>query len=175
MRRTAPTGSLSSKLIKHFAVATVALTGLLAIFASDADWGSQSQTRSARMNSQLDASVAVQLETEPLAGKLKVRPGPGGGSFEPDPSYDFGDGGGNSAMQPAPPQPGLAVDDHSAPPLGLADAPDTTMTVDGGTSPTQDPLLNKAKVRAKSAPTAQQSADITANSARRSGQPGDFD
>ena len=175
MRRTAPTGSLSSKLIKHFAVATVALTGLLAIFASDADWCSQSQTRSAKTNNQLAATGTVQLETEPLAGRLKVRPGPGGGSFEPDPSYDFGDGGGNSASPPAPQQTVRSFDGHSAPPLGLADAPDTTMIVDGGPSPAEDPLLNKTKIRAKSAPTAQQSADITANSARRSGQPGELD
>ena len=175
MRRTAPTGPLSPKLIKHFAVATVALTGLLAIFASGEDWGAQAQIGAVQENNQVLTAEAEQLGTRRLAAKLKVMPGPSRMGFDEDPGTDFGDRANDDAPQPAPQQPGRARGNRSAPPPGLASAPDATMTVNSAPPPAEDQLPNTAKIRAKSTPTAQQIADITANSARRSGQAGEPD
>ena len=175
MRRPAPTGPLSPKLIKHFAAATIALTGLLAMFASGEDWGARAQIGSVNANNQVLMAEAEQLGTRRLAAKIKVQPGPSRMGFDEDPSFDFGERASDSGPAPAPQPTVQTRNKHSAPPLGLASAPDTTMTVISGPSPTEDPLQTKGKNRPKSAPTAQQMTEITANSARRSGQSGELD
>ena len=175
MRRPAPTGPLSPKLIKHFAAVTIALTGLLAMFASGEDWGARAQIGSVNANNQVLMAEAEQLGARPLAARIKIQPGPSRGGFDAEPSYDFGEGGGNSGPAPAPQQPVHTRNNHSTPPLGLASSPDTTMTVISGPTPAEDPLQTKAKNRPKSVPTAQQMSEITANSARRSGQSGELD
>ena len=175
MRRPAPTGPLSPKLIKHFAAATIALTGLLAIFASGEDWGAQAQIRSVNANNQVLMAEAEQLGAKPLAARIKVQPGPSRRGFDEDPGYDFGERASNSGPAPAPQPTVQTRNNHSAPPLGLASSPDTTMTVISGPTPAEDPLQTKAKNRPKSVPTVQQMSEITANSARRSGQSGEQD
>ena len=175
MRRTAPTGPLSPQLIKHFAMATVALTGLLAIFASDADWGAQAQIGAVEANNQLLTAEAERLGTRHLAAKLVVRPGPSHRGFDEDPGYDFGERGSTSAPQPVLQTSVRARDSHSAPPLGLADLPGATEVVNSGPSPADDSRLQTAKTGKKAAPTAQELAEMTANSARRSGQSGEAD
>ena len=79
MRRTAPTLSISPKLLKHFAAATIVITLLLALFASDEDWGARAQIEAAQTKNQLAATEAERLGTGKLASKLKVRTNTGGG------------------------------------------------------------------------------------------------
>ena len=172
MRRTAPTGPLSPQLIKHFAITTVVLTGLLAVFASGEDWGAQAQIGAVGAHNQLLKTEADQVGPRRLAAKLIVRPGPARLGFDDDPPYDFGERGNNSAPQPAPHQPMQALGDHSA---TSPELPNTTPIDNGGSAPTADPLLKNPKARAQGVPTAQEIADITAHSARRSGQAGGAD
>ena len=72
MRRAKPPGPISPQLLKHFAVVTVALTALLALFASGEDWGAQAQVEAVQAKNQLVAVEAEKLGTKRLAGKLKV-------------------------------------------------------------------------------------------------------
>ena len=146
MRRTAPTGPLTPKLIKHFAVATVVLTGLLAMFSSGEDWGAQAQIGAVEANNQLLMTEAKQLGSRHLAAKLKVRPGAAAPSFG----------------------------DEAGPELGGGDTPryivHQPVVRNGGLTPAGGAQLKNGKTRSQSAPTAQEIARITANSARRSGQ-----
>ena len=151
MRRTATTGPLSPKLIKHFAMATVALTGLLAVFASGEDWGPQAQVKAVEAKNQLLTTEAEKLGTRKLAAKLKVREGRAAAAFADEAGSEFG---GGDAPQYILRQP---------------------VTGDGVPAPAGEAQLKDAKARGRSAPTAQEIADITANSARRSGQAGESD
>ena len=175
MRRTAPAGPLTPKLFKHFAVTTVVLTGLLALFSSGEDWGARSQIGAVEANNRVLKSEAEQVGPRRLAARIAVRPGPVHVGFNEDPGLDFGERGSNNEPQDGPDQPVRPRGNPGAPPLGLADAPGTTQVVIGGTSPVDGPLLKTAKTSIKAAPTAQDLAEMTANSARRSGQSGEPD
>ena len=172
MRRTAPAGPLTPKLIKHFAVATVVLTGLLALFSSGEDWGAQAQIGAVAANNQVLATQTERLGPRRLATTIAVRPGPTHGGFEEDPGVDFGERGSNSAPQAKADQSVQSRGNHNAPPVGLADAPGATLEVNGRASPADELLQRTAKTGKKTAPTAQELAEITANSASRSGQAG---
>ena len=175
MRRAAPTGPLSPRLIKHFAVTTVVLTGLLALFASGEQWGARAQIGAVEAHNQLLKTEAEQVGTRRLAAKLIVSPGPARRGFDDDPGIDFGERGSIGAPQAAPDQTMRAFGDHGAPSPELSQTPDVTPVITSGSSPTTDPLVKNATARVRSAPTAQEIADITANSARRSGQAGAAD
>ena len=175
MRRSAPTGPLSPKLIKHFAAATIALTGLLAIFASGEDWGASAQVSAVEAHNQLLAIEAEQLGTRRLAAKVKIMPGPSRLGFDDEPGADFGDRGGESAA-PAPTDRSVQPrSNRNMPPPGLAGAPGATVVVNGSPANASDTTLTKPKTSARPAPTAQELAEITGNSARRSGQSGEPD
>jgi hypothetical protein len=104
MRRAAPTAGLSPQLIKHFAIATVSVTALLALFATDADWGAQAQLDEVEARNRLAAAEAEKLGAKKVLAKLKIKKrsgssmtmddgggmgsgggGGGGGSFDPEP------------------------------------------------------------------------------------------
>ena len=74
MRRAKPPGPLSPQLLKHFAAVTVALTSLLALFASGEDWGAQAQVQAVTAKNRLVATEAEKLGTNKLAAKLHVTP-----------------------------------------------------------------------------------------------------
>ena len=175
MRRTAPAGPLTPKLIKHFAVATVAVTGLLAMFSSGEDWGAGAQTRADSVNNQVPVTQTEQLGAPRLANTIAIRPGPSHGGFDEDPGSDFGERASNSAPQAKADQSVQPRGNHSAPPLGLADAPEATVVVNGGASTADNPSQRTAKTSGRAAQTAQELTEMTANSARRSGQSGETD
>ena len=175
MRRTAPAGPLTPKLIKHFAVATVAVTGLLAMFSSGEDWGAGAQTRADSVNNQVPVTQTEQLGAPRLANTIAIRPGPSHGGFDEDPGSDFGERASNSTPQAKADQSVQPRGNHSAPPLGLADAPEATVVVNGGASTADNPSQRTAKTSGRAAPTAQELTEMTANSARRSGQSGEAD
>ena len=172
MRRTAPAGPLSPKLIKHFAVTTVALTGLLALFSSGEDWGARSQIGAVEARNRLVTIDAEKFGANRLAAKIKISEGPKREGFNEDPGMDFGERGGSSstAPQPAPLQPGqLAVNDRA----DIAESPGTPnkdVFLQRASSATNARKLKASQPRAASPPTEQQIANITAGSASRSGQ-----
>ena len=170
MRRAITTGPLSPKLIKHFAIATVVLTGLLAMFASGEDWGAQAQIGSVEAKNQLAATEAEKVGTKKIAAKLRVKDGPAAPAFGDDEGYDFGAYGGGDAPPQTSPQPAPMMDNPRAYSPGLPHPPSALVAVNGVPAPVGAAQLKSAKARSQSGPTAQDIADITANSARRSGQ-----
>ena len=175
MRRAISTGPLSPKLIKHSAIATVALTGLLAIFASGEDWGAQAQIGTVEAKNQLAATEAERFGSKKLAAKLRVKDGPAASAFGDDEGHDFGAYGGGDSPQKPSPEPALTMDNSRAYSPGLPNPPSAIAAVNGAPAPVGAAQLKSAKARSQSGPTAQDIADITANSARRSGQAGGAD
>lgn len=100
MRRVAPSAGLSPKLIKHFAIGTVSVTALLALFASDADWGARAQLDAAADQNQLATTEAEKLGKKRVIAKLKIRRDSGGGMSM---GGDSGGGGGGGGLDPEPP------------------------------------------------------------------------
>lgn len=174
MARRTNTPALSPKLLKHFAAATVVLTTLLAIFASGEDWGAQAQVQAVEAKNQLADTEAEKLGTKKVATTLKVANSIGAARFGDDETGNFGGGGGGYAppVQPqqavAPVRPGQrkAKSRWSSDPLDPTKPPQAP----GSGQETAEPHSS-----APPAPTAQDFANITASSARRSGGSGSGD
>ena len=174
MRRVIATGPLSPKLLKHFAVATVGLTGLLALFTSDQDWGAKAQIAAVDTHNEVIAAEVEKVGPRRLAARLVVREGPVPAEFGEEPGYDFGEAGGGATRHEPEPR-ALALDNPSAFPPQLPHTPGATLTVTNSSAAAGDLPMKKSKARTQTAPTAQEAADIAANSARRSGHSGGAD
>ena len=164
-------------MLKHFAAATVVLTGLLAVFASGADWGARAQISAVEAKNQLAATEAEKLGTKRIGTTLKIANNVGAANFGDDDGGSFGGGGsdGGDYAPPAQPQPVL---NPARPGMRKPNSPRSTNPLDP-TKPPQPPGSEQAPVQtqpsARPAPTAQDLAKITASSARRSGSSGDGD
>ena len=174
MRRVIATGPLSPKLLKHFAVATVGLTGLLALFTSDQDWGAKAQIAAVDTHNDMIAAEVEKVGPRRLGARLIVEREPAPAEFGEEPGYDFGEAGGSAPRLESEPR-GLALDDPSAFPPQLPHTPGATLTVVNSSAPAGAQPITKSKARTQTAPTAQEAADIAANSARRSGHSGGAD
>lgn len=168
MRRAAPTLAISPKLLKHFAAATVTITLLLALFATDEDWGARAQLEANRAENQLAAAEAEKLGTRKLASKLKVRE-PSGGGF----GSDEGGGGGGGTWYP-----NKSTANAERPNLRttgipqLEQRPGATLTVTGvdlEDALEQDPRKRKRKTGEQFRPNSEQIEKIKANSRQRTG------
>jgi hypothetical protein len=103
MRRAAPTAGLSPQLIKHFAIATVSITALLALFATDADWGAQAQLDDVEARNRLAAAEAEKLGAKKVLAKLKIKKRSGGSMTMDDGGGMGSGGGGGGSFDPEPP------------------------------------------------------------------------
>jgi hypothetical protein len=164
MRRAAPTPAVSPKLLKHFAAATIVITLLLALFATDEDWGARAQIEANASKNQLAAAETEQLGTKRIASNLKVRGNTGGGGFGSDEGGDFGGGGGGGSWQSRPAKPeagGRVTYGPNTPAIGLG----------AEEMPGRDRSKIKRKPRhvEKPKPDATQIEQILGNSRRRSG------
>ena len=161
-------------MLKHFAVATVVLTGLLAILASGEDWGAQSQVKAVEAKNQLAATEAEKLGTKKVATTLKIANNVGAASFGDDEGGSFGGGGGGGGgyAPPAPPQADLNPARQG---MRKPNSAQTTNPLDPA-KPPQPPGSEQKPAEshpaAPPAPSAQDIANITASSARRSGGSG---
>lgn len=169
MRRAAPTLPVSPKLLKHFAAATVTLTLLLALFATDEDWGARAQLEANEAKTQLAAAEAEKLGTKKLASKLKVRE-PSGGGFGSD---EGGGGGGGGTWYPnksaaSSERPNLRTTGIPQ----LEQRPGATLSVSGmdlEDALQQDPRKRKRKTGEQFRPNSEQIEKIKANSRQRTG------
>lgn len=169
MRRAAPTLAISPKLLKHFAAATVTITLLLALFATDEDWGARAQIEANQANTQLAAAEAEKLGTKKIASKLKDNRPPGGG-FGTD---EGGGGGGGGDWAPSKKstsseRPSLRT--HGVP--QLEQRPGATVTVTGMDMADvlqPDPRKRKHKAGEQFRPNSEQIEQIKANSRQRTG------
>jgi hypothetical protein len=150
MRRAAPTAGLSPQLIKHFAIATVTITALLALFASGEDWGAQAQMQAVDAKNQLANAEAEKLGTKKLRAKLKVRQGDGG-SMEMGGDSGMGSGGGGGgSLYPEPPPRYAAAAQPGGPPqteFGRASGPGREQTA-GPRKPTPKRTPTEAELEA---------------------------
>ncbi|MFM5918445.1 MAG: hypothetical protein ACKOOL_13060 [Novosphingobium sp.] len=169
-RRTASPG-LSPKMLKHFAAATVVLTGLLAVFASGEEWGAQAQVNAIEAKNQLAATEAEKLGTKKVRTTLKVANNVGGGGFGNDEGDvsggNGGGGGGGFAAAPAVPAAPASLR------TGARKNPQWSANPLDPTRPPQPPGSAQEPAQtqpsAPPTPTAQDLSNITASSARRSG------
>lgn len=138
MRRAAPTAGLSPQLIKHFAIATVSVTALLALFATDADWGAQAQLDEVEAKNRLAAAETEKLGAKKITAKLKIRrsssvgptgdigvdnPSGGGGSLNPDEPVSRRGDYADPARANRPANAVAQAHDRIAAPPGLAPPP----------------------------------------------------
>ncbi len=170
MRRTATNGPLSPQLVKHFAAATAALTGLLALFATGEDWGARAQIDAVDARNQLIATEAEKLGSRRVAASLKIEPGALAGDFNSDPGPDHSGGFSSSGSaaprrlpstprEPAPAPPPFTRSESNP----AASQPPHAPPLPGTTTAQQ-----QGAAAANSAPTAQQIARLKSGSARRS-------
>lgn len=169
MRRAAPTLAISPKLLKHFAAATVTITFLLALFATDEDWGAKAQLEANQTKNRLAAAEAEKLGTKKIASKLKDNRPPGGG-FGTD---EGGGGGGGGEWKPR--NPGGTGERPSLRNTGipqLEQRPGATLTVTGmdlEDALQPDPRKRKRKTGEQFRPNSEQIQQIKANSRQRTG------
>ena len=158
MRRAAPSAGLSPQLIKHFAIATVSITALLALFASGEDWGAQAQLDEVEARNRLATAEAEKLGAKRVLPKLKIRES-GGGSMGGD--SDMGSGGGGGGLYPEPPSHYAASPQPGGPPqteFGRAPA-----------GPGRAGSRPQPKPETKRAPTAEELEAMLEASRQRSG------
>ena len=173
MRRRTINQTLSPNLLKHFAAATFALTALLAIVASGEEWGAQAQVSAIEAKNQLATTEAEKLGTRKVATTLKIANNVGAASFGDDNGGNFGggSGGGGGFVQPAPQLPPAIP---GRPALRKPGSQLNANPLDAA-KPPQPPGSEQEPAQpqpaAPPAPTAQDIANITASSARRSGGP----
>ena len=89
MRRAPAIAPLSPSLIKHFAFATVALTGLLAVFASSEDWGAAAQIKTVDDRNQLEITEVKKFGAKKLATKIEFRDGGPPPEFSSEVSFEY--------------------------------------------------------------------------------------
>ncbi|HEX4847926.1 MAG TPA: hypothetical protein VFV30_07255 [Novosphingobium sp.] len=130
MRRQAPPLPISPKQLKHFAIATVVLTGLLALLASGTGSGVAAEIDARKAKNDLVAAEQEKVGTKKVGTAIKVRDKSMNSTFADDSS--LGDGGfggsssgGNSYAGPrAGPRPMPALQS----PIGLQNRPGGTVT-----------------------------------------------
>lgn len=134
MRRPAPALPVSSKLLKHFAAATVVITSVLALFAGGEDAGVAAQVQAKQARNDLVAAEQEKLGNRQIVSTLRQR-GSNTGSFGEDGGSEFGagsggggaGGGARSSGVPMPQARGPAF----LPPAGLAGKPGGSITRKG--------------------------------------------
>jgi hypothetical protein len=169
MRRAAPTAGLSPQLLKHFAIATVAVTALLALFATEANWGAQAQLEATAANNRLAAAEAEKLGARRLEAKLKIKRR-SGGSMASDVAADSGSGGGGGGGSGYYPDPPARLVAEQRP--GPMRPPEFG---GGGAGPRDDRSTAPRKQEKKRAPTEAELEAMLEASRQRSGSEGLLD
>jgi hypothetical protein len=73
MRRTKSGSGITPRQLKHFALAAVGLTALLALLVSGEDWGAQAQVKAVNAKNDLVAKEAEKLGTKRITSSMAVR------------------------------------------------------------------------------------------------------
>jgi hypothetical protein len=159
MRRAAPTAGLSPQLIKHFAIATVSITALLALLASGEDWGAQAQLDEVEARNRLATAEAEKLGAKRVLPKLKIRES-GGGSMGGGSDMGSG-GGGEGSFYPEPPAHYAAPPQAGGPPQPEFDR--------AAAGPGRDGRRQQPKQEIKRKPTEEELEAMLEASRQRSG------
>lgn len=172
MRRAKTSAGISPQQLKHFAIAAVVLTCLLALFASGEDWGARAQVDAVEAKNKLVEEQTERVGTKKLLNSVAVRAPESAAGFGDDagPGAMGGGGGGGSMDMPAVvPGPrgtgGIAPLPRSGPPV-----PGTVTTIKGVPSDQAPGTRSKPKNQVQSgAVSTDQAKQIKANARERSG------
>ena len=139
MRRVKPSAGLSPQQLKHIAVAAVTITGLLALFASGADWGVKAQVNAVEAKNRLVEAEAQKLGTRKITNAMAVNTAAAVRFGEAAGPSAIGISGGGESMAPAP---GPAVVRQAPggqapilPPAGLRPGQSYTVSIPAGGLP----------------------------------------
>lgn len=174
MRRAATKGPISPQLLKHFAVATIAVTGLLALFSSGSDLGATAQIRAINNGNQLARAEVAQFGAKRVAAKLQVRKEPAVQGFNDDAAIGLsGNNSGYAAPRRQTAQPVMASAELQIPqPQGASTATSSALVPDGLQGLPGGSAAKGKKPTARSnqnfEPNAQQIAALKERSAQRS-------
>ena len=133
MRRQAPTLPVSPQQLKHFAFATVVITGLLALFAGGEDAGLAAQIEATQAKNEMVAAEQQKLGTKKLKAHLNVRKDSrsqfafADGGEVVDAQADWG-GGGGGGIRRSGTQANRPTGAAHLPPPGLQGKPGVTVT-----------------------------------------------
>ena len=121
MRRTKSEPGISPRQLKHFAVAAVAVTGLLALFVSGEDWGAQAQLKAVQAKNDLAAKQVERSGATKIGASMAVRAPTNLGFGDEAGPGSMGQGsGGGAGPAPMPHHEGRAP---MGPPGPQGDAP----------------------------------------------------
>ena len=174
MRRAPAIAPLSPSLIKHFAFATVAITGLLALFASGEDWGAAAQIKAIDDRNQLEITEVKKFGAKKLAAKIEYRDGGPPPEFNTEVSVEYGHQHGPTYVPRS--QPPVVAGGYAAG-AGYADPHASRPAADSRDGPSEAPPIPgietkrpqvKARPEAAPLPTAEQIAALKASAIARS-------
>lgn len=178
MRKPPRPTAISPQLLKQFAVATLVVTGLVALFANGEAAQVEAQVQARESRNQLLATEADKLGTRKIATGLKVKPQAGGwGGDGGDVGGDSSGGDSGAAAPGGDPAPQIAMaPQRPALPRGLPTTPGASLTVSGQlATDVQGPGGDAARAKAREKvgtmyrPNAQQIEEIQAVSRARTG------
>ena len=174
MRRAPAIAPLSPSLIKHFAFATVAITGLLAVFASGEDWGAAAQVKAVDDRNQLEIAEVKKFGAKKLATKIEFRDGSPPPEFSDEVSFEYRHQHGPTYVPRS--QPPVAASGYAAG-AGYADPAASRPAADSRDGPTEAPPIPgiatkrpsvKSRPEVAPLPTAEQIAALKARAIERS-------
>ena len=171
MRRVKPSAGLSPQQLKHIAVAAVTITGLLALFASGADWGVKAQVNAVEAKNQLAEAEAQKLGTRKVTSAMAVNKAVDTGFGEVAGPSAIGISGVGGSVGPAPVVVRQAPDGRSPilPPAGLRSGQSYTVSIPAGGSPGSD---RADRAKQQTGPISRDKAKaISAVSRQRTGSP----
>lgn len=121
MRRSRSSPPISSKQLKHFAVAAGAITFLLAIFASGEDWGAKAQIEAVEAKNRMVEAERQKSGTKTVLTSIAVRKPTDSGGFgeAPGPAVAAQGnevGGGTATAPPISSSAGGSLPAQSGPP-----------------------------------------------------------
>lgn len=157
MRRVKPSAGLSPQQLKHFAVAAIVITGLLALFASGEDWGASAQVKAVEAKNRMVESEAQKLGAHKITSSMAVNRPTDAGFVESAGPGAIGGGDGGGSITPAPVVVRQASDDKAPivlPPPGLKPGQSYTVSIPasgpaGSTKSAQTKQQNGAVSREK--------------------------
>ena len=138
MRRVKPSTGLSPQQLKHFAVAAVAITSLLALFASGEDWGASAQVNAVAAKNRMVEAEAQKLGTKKITTSMAVNKPVDAGFGEAAGPSSIGVSGGGGNVAPAPVVVRPSADGRSPivlPPPGLRPGESYTVSIPASGSP----------------------------------------
>ena len=174
MRRSKAAPPISPQQLKHFAAGAVAITCLLAVFASGEDWGAKAQVEAVEAKNRMVEAERKKLGTKTIATSIAVRQSAAGPGFgeSAGPGSIGGDGAAGGSPATTPQSRGIPPEMAGRSPVYPSSnpTPGTTVTMKGVPADQVPGAKLKPNSKVQSGPIdAEQNRRIRENSRLRSG------